>query len=88
MKPARPPFLGDLELAVMDHLWSNGGRDAKTVHGGLGITEAEFNIVANHLVDTLEQFKVPEKEKQELLSIVASLKPKIVESTAASQSGE
>ena len=63
-------------------------RDAKTVHGGLGITEAEFNIVANHLVDTLDQFKVPEKEKQELLSIIATLKPKIVESPAATQSGE
>ena len=54
-------------------------RDAKTVHAGLGITEAEFNIVENHLVDTLDKFKVPAKEKQELLSIIATLKPDIVE---------
>ena len=53
-------------------------RDAKVVHGGLGITEAEFNIVVNHLVDTLDKFKVPAEEKQELLSIIGSLKPDIV----------
>ena len=54
-------------------------RDAKTVHAGLGITEAEFNIVENHLVDTLDKFKVPAKEKQEVLAIIATLKPDIVE---------
>ncbi len=54
-------------------------RDAKTVHAGLGITEAEFNIVVNHLVDTLDTFKVPAKVKQELLSIISTLKPDIVE---------
>ena len=54
-------------------------RPAKTVHGGLGITEADFNVVVNHLVDTLEKFKVPAREKQELLAIVGSLKPDIVE---------
>jgi predicted transcriptional regulator len=36
MKPARPLFLGDLELAVMDHLWSHGGKDAKAVHDLVG----------------------------------------------------
>ncbi len=54
-------------------------RDAKTVHAGLGITEADFNVVVNHLVDTLDTFKVPAKEKQELLSIIVTLKPDIVE---------
>ena len=54
-------------------------RNAKTVHEGLGITEAEFNIVENHLVDTLDKFQVPAKEKQELLAIIATLKPDIVE---------
>ncbi len=54
-------------------------RSAKTVHGGLGITESDFNVVVNHLIDTLDKFKVPAKEKQELLAIVGSLKPDIVE---------
>ena len=54
-------------------------RDAKTVHAGLGITEEEFNVVVNHLVDTLDTFKVPAEEKEELLSIIGKLKPDIVE---------
>ena len=54
-------------------------RPAKTVHGGLGITEKEFNIVVQHLVDTLDKFNVPAKEKAELLEIIGSLKPDIVE---------
>ena len=54
-------------------------RPARTVHGGLGITEADFNVVVNHLVDTLDNFKVPAQEKRELLAIVGTLKPDIVE---------
>jgi hemoglobin len=54
-------------------------RPAKTVHSGLGITEADFNVVVNHLVGTLNKFKVPAKEKQELLAIIGTLKPDIVE---------
>lgn len=54
-------------------------RPARTIHAGLGITEADFNVVVNHLVETLEKFKVPAQEKKELLSIVGSLKPQIVE---------
>ena len=54
-------------------------RPAKTIHGGLGITEREFNIVVQHLVDTLDKFKVPATEKSELLEIIGSLKPDIVE---------
>ena len=54
-------------------------RPAKTVHAGLGITEADFDVVVNHLVDTPDSFKVPAKEKQELLSIIGTLKSDIVE---------
>ncbi len=53
-------------------------RPASTVHGGLGITEADFNVVENHLVDTLDAFKVPAMEKQQLLSIIGTLKSDIV----------
>ena len=54
-------------------------RPAGVVHGGMGIKASEFNIVAQHLVDTLNKFKVPEKEHQELMAIIASLRPDIVE---------
>jgi len=55
-------------------------RPAKTVHAGLGITEKDFNIVVNHLVDTLNKYKVPTAEKEELLAIIGTLKPDIVQS--------
>jgi hemoglobin len=55
------------------------GRDMKTAHGGMGITEAEWNAAVKDLLDTLEKFKVPQKEKDELVTIVASTKKDIVE---------
>ena len=54
-------------------------RPARVVHGGLGIKASEFDIVVNHLVDTLNKFEVPEKEQQELLTIIGTLRPDIVE---------
>ncbi len=55
------------------------GRDMKTSHAGLGITSAEWDAAAKHLVASLDKFKVPEKEKGELLAFVTSLKKDIVE---------
>lgn len=54
-------------------------RPAATTHGGLGIKASEFAIVAQHLVDTLNEFNVPEKEHNELMAIIGSLRPDIVE---------
>ena len=55
------------------------GRDMKTAHAGLGITEAECDAAAKHLVASLDKFKVPEKEKGEVLAFVVTLKKDIVE---------
>lgn len=55
------------------------GRDMKTTHKGLGITEADWDAAAKHLVASLDKFKVPEKEKNEILAFVTSLKKDIVE---------
>ena len=55
------------------------GRDTKTTHAGLGITESDWQATVKHLVATLDKFIVPEKEKGELLSIASSLKGDIVE---------
>jgi len=54
-------------------------RPAAVVHGGLGIKASEFDIVVNHLIDTLNKFKAPAKEQEELLTIIGSLRPDIVE---------
>lgn len=55
------------------------GRDMKTSHAGLGITEAEWKAAVGDLVASLEKFKVAEKEKGELLTAVSGLKKDIVE---------
>lgn len=54
-------------------------RSASQTHTGLGIRASEFNIVAGHLVDTLNKFNVPEREHSELMAIIGSLRPDIVE---------
>ena len=55
------------------------GRDMKTTHAGLGITEDDWNAAAAHLVESLDKFKVPKTEKDELLAFVTTLKKDIVE---------
>jgi len=54
-------------------------RPLKLAHEGLGITDAEFDIVVNHLVDTLKEFKVPQQEHDELMKKVWGLRSYIVE---------
>ena len=55
------------------------GRDMKTTHAGLGITEDDWNAAAAHLVESLDKFKVPKAEKDDLVAFVMSLKKDIVE---------
>jgi hemoglobin len=55
------------------------GRDMKTVHTGMGITGGQFDALVGHLVATLDKFKVPEKEKGELLSVLGPMRGDIVE---------
>src|SRR6266545_7829374 len=54
------------------------GRDMKTAHKGMNITDAQFNALVEDLVKSLDKFKVPEKEKGELLGALGGLKPQIV----------
>lgn len=54
------------------------GRDMKTVHTGLNITEDDWSASVKHLVGTLDKFKVPEKEKNEVLAAISGLKSDIV----------
>jgi hemoglobin len=55
------------------------GRTMKAAHAGLGITESDWQIGVKHLVASLDKFKVPAKEKDELLGAVSGLKADIVE---------
>lgn len=55
------------------------GRTMRASHEGLGITEAQWEAAAKHLVASLDKFKVPEREKKELLDFVTTQKADIVE---------
>lgn len=54
------------------------GRDMKSAHTGMKITEAEFGAVGENLVKVLDAFKVPAKEKGELLGLILPMKGQIV----------
>lgn len=55
------------------------GRDMKTSHEGLMITKKEWDVSVKHLIATLDKFKVPAKEKNEVLGAVGPLEKDIVE---------
>lgn len=55
------------------------GRDMKMAHTAMKISEAEFGALADDLVASLDKFKVPTAEKNELMAIVGTTKKDIVE---------
>ena len=55
------------------------GRDMKTVHEGMGITDAQFGAIADDLITVLKKYNVPQTEIDELVGAVAGTKPDIVE---------
>jgi hemoglobin len=55
------------------------GREMRTSHKGLGITEADWDAAAKHLVAALDKYKVPDAEKNDLLAFVVTQKKDIVE---------
>jgi hemoglobin len=54
------------------------GKDMRTAHKGMGITDADFNALVEDLKKSLDKFKVPAKEQGELLGALGSMKPQIV----------
>ena len=54
------------------------GRDIVSAHKGMNITDGEFGALVGDLVKSLDKFKVPEKEKGELLGALGGMKPQIV----------
>ena len=78
--------LGRIRQLVVDQLCAATGgpcvyigRDMKSSHQGMGISEAEWNASVVHLVATLDKFKVPEREKKEVLGAVSTFKNDIVD---------
>lgn len=57
------------------------GRSMKESHKHLNITGKDWDALAADFKATLDKFKVPEKEQQELFTIIASTKKDIVMSS-------
>lgn len=55
------------------------GRDMKTTHAGMNISNADFGALVEDLVKALDMFKVPAQEKGELLGLLGPMKKDIVE---------
>jgi hemoglobin len=61
------------------------GRAMKESHQHLNITPAEWDAMVADFKMTLDKFKVPQTEQQELIAIVGSTKKDIVRPSSASQ---
>jgi hemoglobin len=55
------------------------GRDMKTSHEGLSISESDWQVFVKHTLATLDKFGVQGKEREEFLAAAASLKGDIFE---------
>jgi hemoglobin len=61
------------------------GRSMKESHDRLNINEAQWQAMVADFHKTLDKFKVPAKEQDELIAIVESTKKDIVKATPSSQ---
>ena len=55
------------------------GRDMKTAHKGMQISENDWSRFLGHLNGTLDAFQVPQAERGEVVAFIQSTKPEIVE---------
>lgn len=54
------------------------GANMLDAHRGMNISDAEFTALVEDLIKSLDKFKVPAQEKNELLSALGGMKPQIV----------
>ena len=55
------------------------GKDMKSAHAGLGISNADFDALVEDLTKTLDKFKVGKAEQGQLLGVLGPMRPQIVE---------
>jgi hemoglobin len=61
------------------------GRDMKTAHGGLGITEADWSLNMKYMSAAVAKAHVADGDRDEFLALIEALKQQIVEKGAAKQ---
>ena len=71
---------------LVDYLCANAGgpvlytgRNNRTSHKGMGISESDWEAFMGHLDATLNSFKVPQQERNDVIGFVQSTRADIVE---------
>jgi hemoglobin len=84
-KNLKPPQVLTLKTNLADQICevSGGpcayvGRDMKTVHAGMKVTEAEWNATVENLGKALDKNKVDARSRQDLLGALGPMKGDIV----------
>jgi hemoglobin len=54
------------------------GRDMKMTHAGMSVGDQDFNALVEDLIKSLDKYKVPTKEQQELLALLGPMRKDIV----------
>jgi hemoglobin len=74
------------EQLLIDFLCSSAGgpllytgRDNKTSHKGMGISEGDWEKFIGHLSATLDKFQLPQQERSDVIGFIESTKADIVE---------
>ena len=55
------------------------GRDNKTSHRGMGISDSDWEIFIAHLNATLDNFQLPAQERSDVIAFIESTRADIVE---------
>lgn len=61
------------------------GRDMKTLHEGMKLSERDWSALLRHLHDTLEAFEVSRAEADDVVAFIQSTKSSIVEVPAPAE---
>jgi predicted transcriptional regulator len=72
--PVRPPLLGELETAVMEHFWDGGAGDVKAVHQALGKPR---RITLNTIHSTLKRLYEKELLARDKVSHAHVYRPRV-----------
>jgi hemoglobin len=74
------------EQLLIDFLCSSAGgpllytgRDNKTSHKGMGISESDWERFMGHVNATLDKFQLPQQERSDVIGFIESTKADIVE---------
>jgi hemoglobin len=61
------------------------GRDMKTAHGGLGITESDWALNMQYMAAALDKSHIAGSDKEQMLALIEGFRKQIVEKDAGKQ---